>query len=390
MMRSPRSVPRVPRLSRRFCGAAGTAALWAALSWMLLASGAAYAGPGHGHDAPAVAAAPQAPQRLPDGSVFLPKPAQRLLAVRTTVAATSDAARTTELAGRVVMDPNAGGRVQPMQAGRLEAPGRGGLPVLGQAVRKGQVLAYVVASAAPLERASQQAQVAELQAAQALARQRLARLQTLSDTVARKDIEAAQAEVESLAARMGALSAGLSAREALTAPLDGVIAAAPAVLGQVVDARELVFEIVDPRRLAVEAMAFDPVVATDLASAVLATGTDPVALQFRGAARSLRDQALPLMFSAQGDALARLAVGQPVRVLVRSGTVVRGVALPVAAVVRSTGNQPQVWVKTAPERFEPRAVRTEPLDGARVLVVQGLQDGDRVVVQGAALVQQVR
>jgi hypothetical protein len=41
------------------------------------------AGPGHDHgDAPA-APSVNGPQRLPDGSVFLPKPAQRQLGVRT-------------------------------------------------------------------------------------------------------------------------------------------------------------------------------------------------------------------------------------------------------------------------------------------------------------------
>jgi len=49
-----------------------------------------------------------------------------------------------------------------------------------------------------------------------------------------------------------------------------------------------------------------------------------------------------------------------------------------------------VWVKTAPERFAARAVRSEPLDGLRVLVTGGLQAGDRVVVQGASLIAQIR
>ena len=46
-------------------------------------AGPVRAGEGHDHgDAPA-AARTNGPQRLPDGSVFLPKPAQRQLGVRT-------------------------------------------------------------------------------------------------------------------------------------------------------------------------------------------------------------------------------------------------------------------------------------------------------------------
>ena len=49
-----------------------------------------------------------------------------------------------------------------------------------------------------------------------------------------------------------------------------------------------------------------------------------------------------------------------------------------------------VWVKTAPERFEARPIRSEPLDGVRVLVTDGLKAGERVVVQGASLIAQIR
>ncbi len=150
-----------------------------------------------------------------------------------------------ELSGKVLMDPNAGGKVQPLNAGRIE-PGPRGLPNPGQAVRKGEVLAYVVPSAAPIERSNQAAQLAELRAAKSLADKRVARLQELADTVPRKDIEAAESECGSLAERIAAVGGGLATREALVAPVSGVIASANVVAGQVVDARELVFEIVDP------------------------------------------------------------------------------------------------------------------------------------------------
>ncbi len=347
--------------------------------------------PGEGHDhgdAPAQMNG-NGPQRLPDGRVFLPKPAQHQLSVRTTVARAGELGRTVELAGRIAMDPNAGGKVQSTIAGRIEAAGSG-LPAPGQSVRKGQVLAYVVASAAPMERASQAAQLAELQAARALAAKRLARLRELSDTVPRKEIEAAESEVASLAARATAVSGGLRAREALTAPLTGVIASSNVVLGQVVDARELAFEIVDPTKLAVEATTFDPELAANIGNASLAVGGETVQLRFTGAARSLRDQALPLNFRAQGAALSRLAVGQPVKVFVHTRSFVRGVPLPSSAVMRSASNQSIVWVKTAPEKFEARVVTVEPLDGVNVAVTQGLSVGDRVATQGATLINQVR
>ncbi|HRH85787.1 MAG TPA: HlyD family efflux transporter periplasmic adaptor subunit [Rubrivivax sp.] len=347
------------------------------------------AGEGHDHgDGPAAPSA-NGPQRLPDGSVFLPKPAQRQLGVRTLLTETGELPRSFELNGKVVMDPNAGGKVQPLNAGRIE-PGPRGLPNPGQAVRKGEVLAYVVPSAAPIERSNQAAQLAELRAAKSLADKRVGRLKELADTVPRKDIEAAESEAQSLAERIGAVGTGLSSREALVAPVSGVIASAHVVAGQVVDARELVFEIVDPSRLRIEALAFDAGLAANVGSASLAVGDKRVPIAFVGAARSLREQALPLAFRAEGQALAALAVGQPVRVFVQGKDKLKGIAVPVASLMKNPANQTIVWVKAAPERFEPRTVTVEPLDGVSVAVTSGLKAGDRVATQGATLINQVR
>lgn len=349
----------------------------------------AHADEGHSHGEAPAAANANGPQRLPDGSVFLPKPAQRQLAVRTVVAESAELPRTTELAGKVLMDPNAGGKVQALVAGRVE-PGPRGLPEPGQTVRKGEVLAYVVASAAPVERSNQAAQLAELRAAKALADRRVARLRELADTVPRKDIEAAESEAASLQQRAAAIGAGLSHRDALVAPVSGVIASASVVAGQVVDARELLFEVIDPTRLRVEALAFDTAIGADIADAAIAVGDVRVPLAFVGAARSLREQALPLQFRAEGAALARLAVGQSVQVFVRSKQTVAGIAVPSAALMRNQANQTIVWVKTEAERFVPRTVTTVPLDGVRVAVMSGLQAGDRVATQGATLINQLR
>jgi membrane fusion protein, heavy metal efflux system len=49
-----------------------------------------------------------------------------------------------------------------------------------------------------------------------------------------------------------------------------------------------------------------------------------------------------------------------------------------------------VWIKTSAERYVPQPVRVQALDNQRVLVTQGLAADNRVVVQGAALVAQIR
>jgi hypothetical protein len=348
----------------------------------------AWAGPGHDHGDEAAPVTAGGPQRQPDGSVFLPKPAQRQMSLRTLPVQSAELPRAIELQGLVVMDPNAGGQVQATQAGRLVPPPQG-FPSLGQRVQRGQLLAYVEPVAGALERSAQAAQIAELRSAQELAQKRLARLRELADTVPRREIEATESELQSLKSRLIALGGGLTGREALSAPVSGVIASSRALAGQVIDARELVFEVVDPQRLRVEALAYEPSAAQGITTAFIAQGDQRLPLKLLGVAGSLRDQALPIHFALQ-SANAALAVGQPVRVVAQSKLLTKGFSVPAAALMKNPSNQTIVWVKTAPERFAPKVVTVTPLDGASVAVTQGLAEGDRVVTQGATLVNQVR
>lgn len=327
--------------------------------------------------------------RLPDGSVNVPKLAQRRMELRTQLAPESEAAATIQLPGRVVADPNASGQVQATHGGRIE-PGPRGLPMAGQAVQQGEVLVWVRHHADPFALAAQQSQRAELKAARELAEQRLRRLEMLEGTVPRKDIDAARIDVQSLTVREQRIAASLDVREPLRAPVSGVIARADVKAGQIVDTREVLIEVIDPARLMVEASTPDVSLGSRLGGAHLA-GLEGVKLQLVGAARSLRDGMLPLTFRASVAAgAAPLAVGQPVTVVAALKERRKGIVLPASAVVRSPANEPIVWIKTGAERFMPQSVQVQPLDAVTVLVTQGLAADNRVLVQGAALVAQIR
>jgi cobalt-zinc-cadmium efflux system membrane fusion protein len=358
---------------------------------MTLAAPGAH-GPGGEHlDTPGAATTNSGLGRLPDGSVNVPKVAQRRLAIRTVVAVETDAAATLELPGRVIIDPNASGRVQALHGGRVE-PGPKGLPMSGQAVRRGDVLAYVRHHAEPFAQGSQQAQLIELRSARVLAEQRLKRLEDLEGTVPRKEIEAARAEASSLREREQRIGTSLTARETLVAPTSGVIARADALAGQVVDAREVLFEIVDPTRALVEATSPDVTLAARVGDARLREAPD-ARLSLVGAARALRDGVLPLTFSVRAEnatAAVPLAIGQPVTVLVSSSERVKGFVLPAQAVARNPANEPIVWIKSGAERYIPQPVQLRPLDARTVVITGGLGADNRVVVQGAPLLAQIR
>lgn len=363
-------------------------ALMVALCASVHAAPGAHGPNGEHLDGPSVPTTSNSLSRLPDGSVNVPMLAQRRLAIRTTFITEQDAGVTVQLPARIVMDPNAGGRVQTALGGRIEAGPRG-LPVAGQAVRKGDVLAVVAHQPDPIALANQHAALAELRSSLELARQRVKRLEGLEGSVPRKDIEAARAELSGLEARSSAVGASLSTREKLVAPITGVISRADAVAGQFIEPRDVVYEIVDPGRVLVEASTADAALADKLSSASL-SGIPDAELQLIGAARALRDGVLPLTFRLSSKQALAVAVGQPVTVLAARKDTTKGYVLPAQAVTRNAANEPVVWIKSGAERYIPQPVQFRPLDAQRVVVTQGLGSDNRVVVQGAPLIAQIR
>lgn len=346
----------------------------------------AHGGEDHEHPpepAPAVSSGDRA-QRLSDGSVFLPKAVQRQLSVRTVVAATGRLPLTVQLNAHVVMNPNSGGRVQATQAGRLEGGPRG-LPLPGQRVVKGELLARVQPTLDSVERGNRDAQLAELRAELPLVQQRVTRYRELEGSIPKKELQAAEAEARGLQQRIAALQGVTASAEALRAPVSGVIASARAVSGQVVSAGELLYEIIDPAALLVEALVYEPALARQLGPATISGQQG--SLTPIGSGGALRAGALPVLFRANG--VSGLALGQSLHITAQTGRMLEGIALPAAAVVRNQGNESTVWLHEAAERFRAHSVRVQIIDAERV-AVQGITPGTRVVVSGATLLNQIR
>ncbi|KAA0675624.1 efflux RND transporter periplasmic adaptor subunit, partial [Roseomonas genomospecies 6] len=371
---------------------------------LLLASGGAFAHGGEDHShgdedkgkAPTAAVpmgatgALESPRRLPDGSLYVPKPSQRLLSVRTVVAKPREAAQTVRLIGQVIADPNGGGHVQATQSGRIE-PGDTGLPYVGQWVEAGQILAHIAPAVTFVDRSGIQQQIAVVEQELVIAESRLQRLRKLEGSVPQRDIEEAEANLNGLRKRRAALSPALTTKEALRAPISGVVTANNIKAGQVVEGRDQVlFEIVDPARLMVEAVAFDPRVANSVRGAT-ATTADGVTLTLGhlGHSLALRQQAIPLLFRIDNPPQG-LSVGQPVRIVAQIQGKASGIVLPRQSVVRNASGQPIVWQHDTPQRFVARPVRTQPVDGDTVLVLAGVEPEARIVTDGAGLLNQVR
>jgi cobalt-zinc-cadmium efflux system membrane fusion protein len=345
----------------------------------------------HAEEAGPAVPAGSAPAKLPSGEVFLPKASQRLLHVRTARTASETAQTGTELVGTVIADPAHEGRVQAPMDGQIELAG-GDVSFVGKSVAAGDVLALLAPAMPVYERGTLQQVTADVEGKLRIAEQKLARLTRISgDYIPQREIDDTKTEIESLREQKRVLAPKAAERMQLKAPVSGIISVATVRAGQVVTARDTLFEIVDPKRIWIEAIGIPG--ADDHGTVSSAAAVDgeghKIPLTYIGRAPALRQQALPLLFKVD-DPHASLAIGVTVKVLVQHGKPVEGLIVPDAAVVRATNGLAQVWVKVAPERFAPRPVRVSPLDGERVVVISGIEAGDRVVVEAAELINQVR
>lgn len=329
------------------------------------------------------------PQRMPDTTIFLPKATQHLLSIRTQVAHKTKAAKTVTLSGRVAIGPQNLGRVQPNRPGRFQAAGER-VGFVGMKVEAGQILGYVETYIEAADRASIVSQIAETEARIAKNRTILSRYEARPGSVPQVKVDEVKGELQALVKKRDELLPSTSAREPLVAPIAGVISAARVVVGQVVEPRDVLFEIIDPSEFWVEATTAHPEIVDTLASAVASVHDDTVVeLEYLGRGLALRNHATVLNFKVLTPR-DNIAVGMTARVVLQLKDKQEGIILPTSAVVRSNSGLPIVWIKTAPERFEPHTVKTEIVDGDTILITAGLEPDQRVVTEGVTLLNQVR
>ena len=262
------------------------------LAFLALVVSTAYALSHEGHDhgreaSKATLPAGDTPRRLANGTVFVPKPSQRLLAMRTTLTKVEEAQKGISLIGRVIADPNRSGLVQSINGGRVSAP-ETGLPRLGQQVRKGDVLALIEPAIPAADRTTIAERSGEIEQQIAVADTRLRRIRQLAERNAapQSQIVDIEIELEGLRKRREIVRQNRAEPEVLRAPVDGVIASARVVAGQVVQAQDALFQIVDPKGLWVEALVYAEVDPARIAGAsALAVDGTPLTLAFQGFSR---------------------------------------------------------------------------------------------------------
>ncbi len=360
------------------------------IAWVSSGGLSSFAHEGHDDDAtaPTVPGGNERAQRLPDQTIFVPKNVQRIFGLRTAVTESSTHRRTIELPGKIIPDPNASGFVQTSVGGRISPP-PGGFLHLGTQVNQGDVLAYVTPPLQAIDVSTMRQQQGDLDQQLSIVERRLARYEAMGPTVVpRTQIEDTRLELKGLKERRASLDLVRREPEALIAPVAGVIADGTPVAGQMAQPGAVIFHIIDPKHLWVEALSFEAIAGAREASAVTGSGRK-LSLIYRGSGFTDRSQSIPIHFAIEGET-KELRAGQFVTVLIVTSDEKHGIAIPRAGIVRNTNGQDFVFEHTAAETFVARPVRVEPLDGERVLIAAGLRPSRRIVVQGAELLDHVR
>ena len=338
----------------------------------------------------AAAGAPDRPHRLADGSLWVPKPMQRLLGLRTEVAGRQAHPVALELTGEIGPQPAAAVALTAPQAGRVE-PGDAGWPVIGQTVAAGAVLAWLRPVLALRDRARRQGRIADLDQKIAIAQLNVDRigLQTEASQgqVAAGNIymEQAQTELSALQRQRQLLSAALGERLPIRAERAGRVTALAVRPGQPVDLGQPLFEVLDPRELRVTVTSFDPALGPRLRQPRLIGEGVAAGLPLRyRSTEPLADRpgwqhAFDL--SAPAETALPLLPGRVVHLQAETlGD--GGVELDPAACVRDAAGRARVWTHVAAERFQAVAVDRCENAGSK------LDAEARVVVRGAALLGQ--
>lgn len=330
-------------------------------------------------------------QRMPDGTLFVPKATQHLLSIRTMLTVEGTAALTTETTGTVMAGPANFGRVQPGRPGRIEATSEG-LAFIGKHVKKGELLAYVQTYIEAADRANIDSLIAETEGRIEKNRTILSRYMATPGAVPQVKVDEVRGEIEALTRKREELLPSVARREPVVAPISGVVSLSNATIGQIVEARDVLFEIVDPSELWVEAHGYNhEALARQAMTAAFAIDQHGhrLPLEFSGRGLVLRNQASISTFRIL-ERHDSLAVGMPVKIVIQSAARVKGFVIPSSAIVRGQTGLPVVWIKTDAERFEPQVVKTAPLDGESIVVTNGLKAEMRVVTDGVTLLNQVR
>jgi RND family efflux transporter MFP subunit len=298
---------------------------------------------------------------------------------------------------------------------RLTAPATGRVslsspaPVLGMSVAAGQILATISPRlTAGGDRSSLEAEVQAGRAELTTAEAQLARAQRLfaEQAVPERQIEEATARVEVARARLAAAQGRLSQYRAgaegargagqhsfqIRSPIAGTLVDSAVTAGESVEEGQLLFAVIDLRRVWLEARVFEPDIPRIVHSTSAWFTVDGYDAAFVldelggrlitvGSVVDPLSRTVPVLFELDNPD-GKLRIGQFARAGIGTGAVQQLLAIPDAAVIDDNG-KPVAYVQAEGEAFERRPLTIGVRSRGWTGVSAGLSAGERVVTRGA-------
>ncbi len=331
-------------------------------------------------------------------TVDAPKETQFLFEITTQLIAVGEYHSATAMFGAIVPASGGMGIVVAPQSGRITRV----QAKVGQTVRAGQTLAVLQQNVSTPEQVGIVASNAGLAIQIETARTRVTatrrefeRLQKIADIAAAKDVQAAEAtyqtaqsELQILEAKaIGANASANNRTIALVAPISGVLATFILSPGAEVVAGQTLFTVTNLDKVYVEAQVYDndvPIIRSDNRFIVTCSTDDHKSAEVR-----LISQAQTMnpgnqsqrVFFEMDNPKGEFKIGEFVTIKALNQQTSRQITAPNAALTEINGKT-AVFIKTAPEKFALRYVQTGEDDGARTVILKGLEEGDKVVVNG--------
>lgn len=281
------------------------------------------------------------------------------------------------------------------------------VPIAGLKVERGDVLVTVQQIIPATEKVTLSTERSQVEADLGQAQQQLAiatrekeRAERLANIISVREVEQARADLriaqdrvvglrkrlETLTAALGGTGASVS-EVTITAPISGTITSSHAVLGEYVRTDKTLFEIVNLEEVFVGADVFesDLALVRDARSARITLEAYPN-LSFSGELHAIGQEVDPDTRSIH----VQFAVGNPGELLrggmfanieIESGTEETAMIVPRSAVISQDGVR-QVFKKIAPETFAAQIVNVSAFREDVVVIKEGLDVNDRVVISG--------
>jgi cobalt-zinc-cadmium efflux system membrane fusion protein len=305
--------------------------------------------------------------------------------------AVSEAVDVLELPGRLTFRPQAQSTVGATTAGRVVAV----LVQAGQVVKAGTELLTIESAEAGTARATLDQAATRLASAESVFRRQVEMVEKgVGLEFERQEAEArlkeARAEYERARNAADLIGSGQGIRVSVRAPADGVVITIRTAVGaSIAPGGEALLELGDPTRLQVVAQ----VPEGDLRRIAVGQEADVVlpALAAHVAARveNFNPRVDPetrraQVYLALAKRIGGLRAGMLAQVALRAGAKA-GISVPVSAVLIKDGKRRVVYVERSDGAFESREVQTGQNRDGRVVILQGLTAGERVVVRGALL-----